>query len=156
MMYNPPSWNDHSLSGTRQWFSNSSENIAILCTLLSKAIRFLPVNFLFDNKTLIALLESLFSGLSVNFNWNDCNWEFKISTYLKSGYLSFALESTLKKELVIENVRAICWIVPKKIYSFWIKLFYFILEVALIDHYTYLSITVVITISVSRKKIYNQ
>jgi hypothetical protein len=45
------------------------------------------------------------SGLSVNFNWNDCNWEFKISIYLKSGYLSFALE------LVIENVRAICWIV---------------------------------------------
>ena len=34
--------------------------------------------------------------------------------YLKSGYLSFGLESTLKKELVIENVRAICWIVPKK------------------------------------------
>ena len=30
------------------------------------------------------------------------------------GYLSFGLESTLKKELVIENVRAICWIVPKK------------------------------------------
>ena len=115
-------------------FSNSSENIAILCTLLSKAIRFLPVNFLFDNKTLIALVESLFSGLSVNFNWNDCNWEFKISIYLKSGYLSLALESTLKKELVIENVRAICWIVPKQIYSFWIKLFYFILEVALIDH----------------------
>jgi hypothetical protein len=28
--------------------------------------------------------------------------------------LSFALECTLKKELVIENVRAICWIVPKK------------------------------------------
>jgi hypothetical protein len=28
--------------------------------------------------------------------------------------LSFGLESTLKKELVIENVRAICWIVPKK------------------------------------------
>jgi hypothetical protein len=50
----------------------------------------------------------------VNFNWNDCNWEFKISIYLKSGYLSFDLESTLKKELVIENVRAICWIVPKK------------------------------------------
>jgi hypothetical protein len=90
-------------------FSNSSENIAILCTLLSKAIRFLPVNFLFDNKTLIVLLESL----SVNFNWNDCNWEFKISIYLKPGYLSFALESTLKKELVIENVRAICWIVHK-------------------------------------------
>ena len=95
-------------------FSNSSENIAILCTLLSKAIRFLPVNFLFDNKTLIVLLESLFSSLSVNFNWNDCDWEFKISIYLKSGYLSFGLESTLKKELVIENVRAICWIVPKK------------------------------------------
>jgi hypothetical protein len=38
----------------------------------------------------------------------------KISIYLKSGYLSFALESTLKKELVIENVRAICWFVPKK------------------------------------------
>ena len=94
--------------------SNSSENIAILCTLLSKAIRFLPVNFLFDNKTLIVLLESLLSSLSVNFNWNDCNWEFKISIYLKSGCLSFALESTLKKELVIENVRAICWIVPKK------------------------------------------
>jgi hypothetical protein len=91
-------------------FSNSSENIVILCTLLSKAIRFLPVNFLFDNKTLIVLLKSLFSGLSVNFNWNDCNWEFKISIYLKSGYLSFALE----KELVIENVRAICWIVPNK------------------------------------------
>ena len=34
--------------------------------------------------------------------------------YLKSGYLSFGLESTLKKELVIENVTAICWIVPKK------------------------------------------
>jgi hypothetical protein len=50
----------------------------------------------------------------VNFKWNDCNWEFKISIYLKSGYLSFGLESTLKKELVIENVRAICWIVPKK------------------------------------------
>jgi hypothetical protein len=50
----------------------------------------------------------------VNFNWNDCNWEFKISIYLKSGYLSFGLESTLKKELVIENVRAICWIVPKQ------------------------------------------
>jgi hypothetical protein len=28
--------------------------------------------------------------------------------------LSFGLESTLKKEIVIENVRAICWIVPKK------------------------------------------
>jgi hypothetical protein len=28
--------------------------------------------------------------------------------------LSFGLESTLKKELVIINVRAICWIVPKK------------------------------------------
>ena len=93
-------------------FSNSSENIAILCTLLSKAIRFLPVNFLFDSKTLIVLLESLFSSLSVNLNWNDCNWESKISVYLKSGYLSFALENTLKKELVIENVRAICWIVP--------------------------------------------
>ena len=92
----------------------SSENIAILCTLLSKAIRLLPVNFLFDNKTLIVLLESLFSRLSVNFNWNDCNWEFKISIYLKSGYLSFGLESTLKMELVIENVRAIYWIVPKK------------------------------------------
>jgi hypothetical protein len=50
----------------------------------------------------------------VNFNWNDCNWEFKISRYLKSGYLSFGLESTLTQELVIENVRAICWIVPKK------------------------------------------
>jgi hypothetical protein len=71
-------------------------------------------NFLFDNNTLIVLLESLFSSLSVNFNWNDCNWEFKISIYLKSGYLSFGLESTLKKELVIENVRAICWIVPQK------------------------------------------
>ena len=91
-------------------FSNSSENIAIVCTLLSKAIRFLPVNYLFDDKTLIVLLESLFPSLFVNFNWNDCNWEFKISIYLKSGYLSFAL----KKELVIENVRAICWIVPKK------------------------------------------
>ena len=81
-------------------FSNSSELIAILCTLLSKAT--------------IVLLECLFSSLSVSFNWNDCNWEFKISIYLKSGYLSFGLESTLKKELVIENVRAICWIVPKK------------------------------------------
>jgi hypothetical protein len=28
--------------------------------------------------------------------------------------LSFVLESTLKKELVIENVRALSWIVPKK------------------------------------------
>ena len=45
---------------------------------------------------------------------------------------------------------------PKNINSFWIKLFYFILEVASIDHYTYLSIPVVITISESRKKIYNQ
>ena len=95
-------------------FSNSSENIAILCTLLSKAIRLLSVNFLFDNKTVIILLESLFSSLSVNFNWNDCNWECKISIYLKSGYLSFALESTLKREFAIENVRAICWIMPKK------------------------------------------
>jgi hypothetical protein len=64
----------------------------------------------------------------VNFNWNDCNWEFKIGVFV------LALESTLIKELVIENVRAICWIVPKNIYSFWIKLFYFILEVASIDH----------------------
>ena len=95
-------------------FSNSSENIAILYTILSKAIHFLPVSFLFDNKTLIVLLESLFSSLSVNFKWNDCNWEFKISIYLKSGYLSFALEGTLKRELVIENVRAIYWIVSKK------------------------------------------
>jgi hypothetical protein len=63
---------------------------------------------------LIAKLESLCSSLSVNFNWNDCIWEFKISIYLKLGYLFFALESTLKKELVIKNVRAICWIVPKK------------------------------------------
>jgi hypothetical protein len=59
----------------------------------------------------------------------------KISIYLKSGYLSFGLESSLKKELLIENVRAksvgLC---PKNIYSFWIKLFYFILEVASIDH----------------------
>jgi hypothetical protein len=38
-------------------FPNSSENIAILCTLLSKAIRFLPVTFLFDNTTLIVLLD---------------------------------------------------------------------------------------------------
>jgi hypothetical protein len=44
-------------------------------------------------------------SLSVNFSRNDCNWEFKISIYLKSGYLSFALESTLKKEHVIENVK---------------------------------------------------
>jgi hypothetical protein len=95
-------------------FSNSSENIAIFCTLLSKAIRFLSVNCPFDNKTLIVLLESLFSSLSVNFNWNDCNWEFNISIYLKLGYLSFTLETTLKKELVIENVRAICWIVPQQ------------------------------------------
>jgi hypothetical protein len=95
-------------------FSNSSENIAILCTLLSKAIRSLSVNFLFDNKTLIVLLECLFSSVSVKFNWNDCNWEFEISIYLKSRYLSFALESTFEKELVIENVRAICWIVLKK------------------------------------------
>jgi hypothetical protein len=62
-----------------RWIDNSfveqvdDPAIAILCTLLSKAIRFLPVNFLFDNKTLIVLLESLFSSLSVNFNWNDCN-----------------------------------------------------------------------------------
>ena len=99
-------------------FSNSSENIAILCTLLSKAIRFLPVNFLFDNKTLIVLLESLFSSLSVNFNWNDCNWEFKISIYLKSGYLSFVLESSLKKELVIENVRAKSGLLLKFLFNF--------------------------------------
>jgi hypothetical protein len=43
---------------------------------------------------------------------------------------------------------------PKNIYSFFIKLFYFILEVASIDHETYFSIPVIITISVSRKKIY--
>jgi hypothetical protein len=30
------------------------------------------------------------------------------------GICPLLLESTLKKELVIENVRAICWIVPKK------------------------------------------
>jgi hypothetical protein len=47
---------------------HSSDNIAIICTLLPKAIRSLPVNFLFNNKTLIFLLESLFSCLSVNFN----------------------------------------------------------------------------------------
>jgi hypothetical protein len=41
-------------------------------------------------------------------------WEFKISIYLKSGYLSIALESTLKREHVIENVRSIYWIVPKQ------------------------------------------
>jgi hypothetical protein len=51
---------------------------------------------------------------SDNIEFEKVLWEFKISIYLKSGYLSFALESTLKKELVIENVRAICWIVPKK------------------------------------------
>jgi hypothetical protein len=38
----------------------------------------------------------------------------KISIYLKSGYLSIALESTLKREHVIENVRSIYWIVPKQ------------------------------------------
>jgi hypothetical protein len=53
--------------------------------------------------------------------------EFKIGVFV------FALESTLIKELVIENVRPICWIVPKNIYSFWIKLIYFMLEVALIE-----------------------
>ena len=95
-------------------FSISFENIAILCALLSKAIRFLSVNFLFDNTTLIVLLESRFSSLSVNFNWNDCKWEFKISIYLKSGYLPIALESTLKRELVIENVRSIYRIVPRQ------------------------------------------
>ena len=43
---------------------------------------------------------------------------------------------------------------PKNICSLFIKLFYFILEVASIDHETYFSIPVIITISVSRKKIY--
>jgi hypothetical protein len=33
----------------------------------------------------------------VNFNWNDCNWEFEISIYLKSGYLSFAFGERLEK-----------------------------------------------------------
>jgi hypothetical protein len=121
-------------------FSNSSGDIAILCTLLSKAIRFLPVNFLFDNKTLIVLLENLFSSLSVNFNWNDFIWEFKISIYLKSEYVSFALESSLKKESAIENVSAksvgLC---PKHIYSFRIKLFYFILDDASQGIYMYMS-----------------
>jgi hypothetical protein len=32
------------------------------------------------------------------------NLKYLYSRYLKSGYLSFGLESTLKKELVIENV----------------------------------------------------
>ena len=92
----------------------------------------------------------------MNFNRNDCNWEFKISIHLKSGYLFFALESTLKKELVIENVRAICWIVPKK--------YLLLLDQTVLLYFSssigrplkYLSIPVVITISVSRKKIYNQ
>jgi hypothetical protein len=74
--------------------------IDILYSQLPKAIRFLPVNFLFDDKTLIVLLESLFSSHSVNFNWNDCNWEFKISIYLKSGYLSFALELVINNKIL--------------------------------------------------------
>ena len=40
-------------------FSNSSEDIAILCTLLSKAIRFLPVNFLFDNSLSLWILAEM-------------------------------------------------------------------------------------------------
>jgi hypothetical protein len=40
--------------------SKNPESVKSTCTLLLKAIRFLPVNFLFDNKTLIVLLESLF------------------------------------------------------------------------------------------------
>jgi hypothetical protein len=59
---------------------------------------------------------------------------------LKSEYLSFALESSLKKEFVIGNVSAksvgLC---PKHIYSFRIKLFYFILDDASQGMYIYLS-----------------
>jgi hypothetical protein len=62
------------------------------------------------------------------------NLKYLYTRYLKLGYMSFGLESTLKKTLVIENVRAICWIVPKKYLLLWIKLFYFNLEVASIDH----------------------
>jgi hypothetical protein len=61
--------------------------------------------------------------------------------------LSFALESTLKRELAIENVRAICWIVPKK--------YLLLLDQTILLQFRS-SIPVVITISVSRKKIYNQ
>ena len=116
-------------------FSNLSENIAILCTLLSKAIRFLPVNFLFDNKTLIVLLETLFSSLSVNFNWNDCNWEFKISIYLKSGYLSFAFGERLEKGACNWKCESYLLDCAQKISTpFGSNYFTFILEVASIDH----------------------
>jgi hypothetical protein len=60
--------NQSTTTGACQDSFSIAPNIAILCTLLSKAIRFLPVNFLFDSKTLIVLLESLFSSLSVDFN----------------------------------------------------------------------------------------
>jgi hypothetical protein len=53
----------------------------------------------------------------------------------------------MKKELVIENVRAICWIVPKK--------YLLLLDQTILLQFRS-SIPVVITISVSRKKIYNQ
>jgi hypothetical protein len=116
-------------------FSNSSENIAILCTLLSKAIRFLPVNFLFDNKILIFLLESLFSSLFVNFNWNDCNWEFEISIYLKSGYLSFAFGERLEKGACDWKCESYLLDCAQKISTpFGSNYFTFILEVASIDH----------------------
>jgi hypothetical protein len=53
----------------------------------------------------------------------------------------------MKKELVIENVRAISWIVPKK--------YLLLLDQTILLQFRS-SIPVVITISVSRKKIYNQ
>ena len=73
------------------------------------------VNFLFDNKTLSLTSKSVFKSLWILTEMTVIgNLKYLYSRYLKSGYLSFGLEGTLKKELVIQNVKAICWIVPKK------------------------------------------
>jgi GMP synthase PP-ATPase subunit len=74
----------------------------------------------FDNNVhKIAIFSDVLENVKqLNFSlqkFESDNIEFeKKCSDLKSGHLSLGLESTLKKELVIENVRTICWIVPKK------------------------------------------
>ena len=99
-----------------------------------------------------------------------CNFRHKSSNWniFESGVKHLTFNGQMMDQTfvyVVHNIKhlsVIMWelfvgMCPKNIYSFWIKLFVLILEVASIDHYTrYFRIPVVITISVSRKKIYNQ
>ena len=52
MIYNPPSWNDHSLSGTRQWYIYSPTNVKHHLTCF---------NNIFSNNELIFQIGLLFS-----------------------------------------------------------------------------------------------